>query len=171
MKRTARANVPGIRQRTQYTCMSASIAAALMALGKEITEDDVNRVLKAQAMKGARWEEALGTIQYFGGRGTLVVPATVNMLKEWTDQEIPVLIGWNPEGRPWSHASVVAEVDSAGNVHIMDPNIPDPDEHFRIVPKDEFYKRWLEPCGDSLIIRRPAMAVTLEVDERGRQFI
>lgn len=166
----ARANVPGLRQQTQYTCMATSLTAAFKAYGKEVSETDVNKVLGAAAKRGARWEEVLNTCQYFGMRGTLVVPATLGMLKTWTDAGIPVLIAWNPEDRPWSHASVVIEVDESENIHIMDPNIPDPDEFFRVVPKSDFYKKWGEDWGD-FIVRRPALAITREIDESGRQVL
>jgi hypothetical protein len=167
--KTARADVPGLRQTTQFTCCATSCTAALRACGKDVTEDDVNKVMGCRAMRGASWEEMLATVQYFGCRGTLVVPATLSMLKNWTDRGVPVVIAWNPEGRPWSHASTVADVEEDGTVVVMDPNIPDPNETFRRIPKEEFYKKWMEPVGDSLIVRRPAMAVELEVTPDGRQ--
>jgi len=169
--KTASANVPGIRQQSQFTCMAASISAALRALGKPFTEEDVNKVLGAAPLRGARWEEAMATLQYFGCRGTLVVPATLTMVKSWTDQGYPVLIAWNPEGRPWSHASVVADVSSTGIVKVMDPNIPDPNKNFREVLTEEFYKKWGETIEDLMVVRRPAMLVTLEVDKNGRQVV
>lgn len=166
----AKANIKGMRQQTQYTCMATSLTSVLRYYGRDVDEQDVNRVLGAIAKKGARWEEALATAQYFGLRGQLVVPATLNMVKEWTDKGVPVMIAWNPEDRPWSHASVISDVSDEGIVQIMDPNIPDPEKTFRFVPKDEFYKKWGEDWGD-LIVRRPAMALTLEVDSTGRQVI
>lgn len=165
---TAKANVPGLRQETQFTCMAASLCGALRAWGKDVTEADVNRVMGCQAMRGASWEEALATAQYFGMRGTLVVPATLQMLQDWTSRHIPVMIAWNPEGRPWSHASTVYDVDDEV-VHVMDPNIPDPSQTTRRVPRSDFYKLWSEKVSDSLIVRRPAMAVEREVTTDGRQ--
>jgi len=166
---TARAKVPGLRQETQFTCMSASLCGALRAWGKPVTEADVNKVLRCQAMRGATWEEALATAQYFGMRGTLVVPATLEMLRDWTSRGIPVMIAWNPEGRPWSHASTVYDVDEDDNVYVMDPNIPDPSRTTRVVPKDQFYKLWSEKVNDSLIVRRPALAIEREITPEGRQ--
>lgn len=171
MQREARAEVAHIRQETQYTCCAASIAAALRALGKEVTEADVNRVLGAAPMAGATWEAMLATVQYFGCRGRLVVPATLKMVKEWTDGGIPVVIAWNPEGRPWSHASVIFDVEEDLTVHVMDPNIPDPEVTERVVPRDDFYRKWFEKAGESLLIRRPAMAVEREVTTEGRQVV
>lgn len=166
-RKVARAHVQGLRQETQYTCMAASLAACVKALGKPVTERDVNRVMGAGPMRGARWEEALGAAQYFGLRGTLVVPATVEMLRDWTSRGIPVMIAWNPEGRPWSHASVVVDVDDSDVVHIMDPNCPDPNQYFREVPLADFYRKWMEPVGDSMVVRRPALAIDLEVTAEG----
>jgi len=143
----------------------------IKALGKKVTEDEVNDVLGATPMHGASWEQALAAAQYFGCRGTLVVPATLNMVKKWTDAGIPVMIAWNPEGRPWSHASVVFDVDDNGNVHVADPNIPDPELTVRVVSKDEFYHKWMEKVSDSLIVRRPAMAIELEVTSDGHQVV
>lgn len=120
-------------------------------------------------MAGASWEAMLATVQYFGLRGTLVVPSTVSQLKKWTDAGIPVVIAWNPENRPWSHASCVFDVDDQHNVHVMDANIPNPSKTVRVVPEDEFYSKWSEAIGDKLIVRRPAMAIEREVTPAGRQ--
>jgi hypothetical protein len=123
-------------------------------------------------MSGASWEAILATLQYFGLRGSLVVPATVTMLKQWTDAGTPVIIAWNPENRPWSHASVVADVTDGPDgryVHVMDSNIPNPDKTFRILHEDEFCAKWGEKVSDSLIVRRPACAVEREITVEGRQ--
>lgn len=171
----ARADVAHIRQTTQFTCCAASIAAALKAHGKNVSEDDVNKVLGAAPMAGATWEAMLATVQYFGLRGSLVVPATPRMLKGWTDQGLPVLIAWNPENRPWSHASVVFDVvegaDGVLQVHVMDPNIPNPSRHVRVLDEDEFCQKWGEKVSDTLIVRRPAMVVEREVTVGGRQVV
>jgi hypothetical protein len=169
----ARADVAHIRQTTQFTCCAASIAAALKAHGKNVSEDDVNKVLGAAPMAGATWEAMLATVQYFGLRGSLIVPSTPRMLKAWTDQGLPVLIAWNPENRPWSHASVVFDVvegaDGVLQVHVMDPNIPNPSRFVRVLNEDEFCQKWGEKVSDSLIVRRPAMVVEREVTVEGRQ--
>lgn len=168
----ARAGVAQIRQETQYTCCAASIASALRAHGKDVTEADVNKVLGAAPMAGATWEAMLATVQYFGLRGTLVVPATPRMLKAWTDAGTPVVIAWNPENRPWSHASCVFDVTEGPEgllVHVMDPNIPNPSRTTRILGEDEFCQKWGEKVSDSLIVRRPAMAIEREVTVAGHQ--
>jgi len=168
--RLARADVEPVRQRSQYSCMSASMAMCLRALGVDCLEDEVNRVMGSRPMKGASWENALACGQHYGMRCTLVCPATTPQLREWTDRGVPVMIAWNPENRPWSHASVVFDVDEDLNVHVADPNIPDPDETVRVVPKSEFYRKWYEKWPDYLV-RRPAMAVEREVTTDGRQVV
>jgi hypothetical protein len=123
-------------------------------------------------MKGASWEQALACAQHYGIRGTLVCPSTVPQLKEWTDAGKPVMIAWNPEGRDWSHASVVFDVTEDPEhgflIHVADPNIPDPDETVRVVPKAEFYKKWFEKWPDYLV-RRPALMLDREITPDGRQ--
>ena len=184
--KVARAEVAQIRQTTQFTCCATSITSALHALGKPLTEDDVNKVLGAAPMAGATWEAMLATVQYFGCRGTLVVPCTPRMLKDWTDKGIPVVIAWNPEGRPWSHASTVYNVtegppdevpghctlEGSGTglyVWVADSNIPNPSKTTRIVHEDSFCQRWGEKVSDTLIVRRPAMSIEREVTVGGRQ--
>jgi len=111
--------------------MASSLMMCLQANGMETNEDEVNAVMGARPMKGASWEQALACAQHYGMRGILMVPCTVKQLKEWTDQGVPVMIAWNPEGREWSHASVVFDVteSEAGlMVHVADPNIPNPDK-------------------------------------------
>lgn len=168
MRKSAQADVNPVRQRTQFSCMATSMMMCLQALGHKCDEDEVNFVMGATPTKGAAWEQALATAQHYGCRATLTVPSTVKQLKQWTDAGIPVMIAWNPEGREWSHASVVFEVDDDFNVHVADPNIPDPDETVRIVPKAEFYQKWYEKWPKYLV-RRPAMAVEREITSEGRQ--
>lgn len=170
MNRIAAANVTPVRQRTQYSCMAASLMMCINAHGRNFDEDTVNKVMGAQPLNGASWENAIAAAQHFGFRVHMVVPATINMLKEWTDQGIPVMIAWNPEGRPWSHASVVFDVKADGTVYVADPNIPDPDETVRVVSKDEFYHRWYEKWPDYLV-RRPALAIMPEITLDGRQVV
>jgi hypothetical protein len=141
----------------------------LRAHGIDCDEDEVNRTMGARPMQGATWESALACGQHYGMRCTLVTPATLGQIKSWTDRGVPVMIAWNPEGRPWSHASVIFDVDE-DNVHVADPNIPDPSETVRVVPKAEFYSKWYEKWPDYLV-RRPAMAVEREVTSDGRQVV
>lgn len=160
------AKVPYLRQRCQYTCVATSVTAAMQALGKQVTEDEVNLVLGAQAQRGASWEESLAALQYFGCRGTLVTPSSWEQMKSWTDHGVPVLIAWNPEGRPWSHASVVTDV-SEKQITIMDPNVPDPSQGYRVLGREDFHSKWLEKVSETLLVRRPALAVELEVSLEG----
>jgi hypothetical protein len=165
----AKADVTPVRQRSQFTCMSASMCMALKAHGvQDCDEDTVNKVMGAKPMQGASWEQALACAQHYGMRATLTSPCTVKQLKAWTDAGTPVMIAWNPEGREWSHASVVFDVDDDYNVSVADPNIPDPDETVRVVSKDEFYHKWFEKWPNYLV-RRPAMAIEREVTKDGRQ--
>lgn len=170
--KTARAEVRPRRQRTQYSCMACSMAMCLTANGIDADEDTVNEVMGARPMKGAAWEQALACAQHYGMRATLTVPATLSQVKAWTDKGVPVMIAWNPEGREWSHASVVVDVvpdETHGFlVHVADPNIPDPEQTVRVVTKDDFYKKWYEKWPNYLV-RRPAMAVEREVTTDGRQ--
>jgi hypothetical protein len=171
-EKTAKAGVTPVRQRTQYTCMSTSMMMCLQALGHDCTEDEVNMVMGARPMKGAAWEQALACAQHFGCRATLTMPSTVQQLKAWTDRGVPVMIAWNPEGRDWSHASVVFDVTPCEThgfmVHVADPNIPDPEETVRVVPKSEFYQKWYEKWPNYLV-RRPACAIEREITSDGRQ--
>jgi|APSaa5957512622_1039677.scaffolds.fasta_scaffold16951_1 hypothetical protein len=164
----AQADVTPVRQRTQYSCMATSMAMCLNALDHKVTEDEVNAVMGATPLKGAAWEQALACAQHYGCRATLTTPSTVTQLKQWTDAGVPVMIAWNPEGREWSHASVVFHVDDDLNVHVADPNIPDPEETVRVVPKGEFYKKWYEKWPRYLV-RRPACAIDREITPEGRQ--
>lgn len=169
MRKQSKANVTPIRQRTQYSCMAASAAMALQALGyHHADEDEVNKVMGALPMRGASWEQALACAQHYGCRATLTTPSTVQQLKSWTDQGIPVMIAWNPEGREWSHASLVFDVDGDLNVYVADPNIPDPDETVRVMSKSEFYSKWYERWPNYLV-RRPACAIEREITQDGRQ--
>lgn len=171
MNRIAKADMTPVRQRTQYTCVPASLAMCLRALGHDVTEDIVNKVMGAAPMKGARWEEVLAAAQHFGCRATLTMPSTVEQLKAWTDAGTPVMIAWNPEGRPWSHASAVFDVEEREDglyVHVADPNMPNPKKTVRVVSEDDFYGKWYEKTSDYLV-RRPAVAIEREITSEGAQ--
>ena len=149
------------------------MAMALRALGIDTDEDEVNKVMGARPMKGAAWEEALACAQHYGCRATLTTPATVTQLKEWTDRGAPVMIAWNPEGRDWSHASLVFDVTDGPEgriVHVADPNIPNPEKTVREMPEDEFYSKWYEKWPNYLV-RRPACAIDREITPDGRQMV
>lgn len=173
MNKRAKADVKPVRQQTQYSCVSSSTCMALNALGIECTEEEVNKVIGAKPMKGARWEEVLACAQYFGCRATLTTPSTLTQVKSWTDQGKPVLIAWNPEGRDWSHASLIFDVTGKKGdyiVHVADPNIPNPDKTTREVSEDEFYSKWFEKWPNYLV-RRPALMIEREIDKQGRQIM
>lgn len=164
------ANITPIRQPTQYSCMSASVRMCLGAMGlndAEITTESVNKVLGALPKRGATWEQAMSALQHYGCRGTLVVPSTLNQVREWTDKGLPVIIAWNPENREWAHASVIYDVTDT-EVYIADPNCPDPNQLVRNISHHEFYGKWFEKYNGYLV-RRPALCVSREVDTQGRQ--
>ena len=165
--------------------MATSMAMCLQALGHKCDEDETNKVMGAAPMRGAAWEQALACAQHYGCRATLTMPSTIRQLKEWTDAGIPVMIAWNPEGRDWSHASVVYHVQEGPieevmsnqtlqgegpglYVYVADPNIPNPDKVTRIVHEDVFYKCWYEKFPNYLV-RRPACAIEREITTDGRQ--
>jgi len=161
--------VTPVRQRTQYTCVPCSLMMCLNALGMDLTEDEVNNVMGARPMQGASWEQVIAATQHFGKRATLTAPCTIEQLKEWTSQGLPVMIAYNPEGRDWSHASVLYSVsDDLSQVTIADPNMPDPKETVRIMSTHEFYKVWFEKFPNYLV-RRPACVISPEISERGIQ--
>jgi len=159
----------------------------LRALGHNVTEDEVNKVMGATPTKGACWEQALATAQHYGCRATLTCPSTVTQLKSWTDQGLPVMIAWNPEGRDWSHASTVfdvtrglpedipaeAIVQGSGSglyVWVADSNIPHPEKLIRVVHEDLFYSKWYEKWPQYLV-RRPALMLEREISAGGRQMM
>lgn len=168
MKKLAKAMVIPVRQRTQYTCVPCSLSMCLRALGMDwITEDIVNDVMGARPMKGATWEAVINAAQHFGKRATLTAPCTIEQMKEWTDQGLPLMIAWNPEGRDWSHASVVFHVCNT-HVWVADPNIPDPNEVVRKVEFKDFYNKWYEKHTNYLV-RRPCVVISHEISEAGTQ--
>lgn len=171
-RRIAKADVIPVRQANQYNCVTTSLCMALRALG--VPEDEcsparVNKVVGAMPLQGAAWEPMLAAANHYGMRATLTLPSTVRQLKAWTDAGKPVVIAWNPEGREWSHASLVFDVDDDLNVFVADPNVPDPDETVRVVPKGEFYQKWYEKAPQGFLIRRPACVIEREITPDGRQ--
>jgi hypothetical protein len=165
--------------------MACSLMMCLQANGLVCDEEEVNKVMGARPRQGASWESALAAAQHYGMRATLTTPATVKQLKGWTDRGVPIMIAWNPEGREWSHASVVYHVTEGPiesldetqtifgegpglYVWVADPNMPNPDKTTRIIHEDLFYGKWYEKWPDYLV-RRPACAIEPEITPDGRQ--
>lgn len=171
MNKEGKANVSPMRQTTQYNCMAVSMVMALRSLNIDsghATIDKVNQLMNVKPLQGATWEDAIACASHFGIRTALVTPCTLEQIKTWTDQGFPVLIGWNPENRPWSHASVIFDVsDNMDVIYIADPNIPDPDETVRIISKHDFYSKWFEKSPVGFIIRRPALVLMPEINSDG----
>jgi hypothetical protein len=115
---------------------------------------------------GASWRQLIDAATHYGFRVTLVAPATVEQLRSWTSRGLPVVIGWNPERKPWSHASVVFDVDESGNVYVADPNMPDPARTVRVLSSAELYPLWSDREGDTSILR-PAAVIEREVGANG----
>lgn len=139
---------------------------ALRALGMDVSEDAVNDVLGALPRRGASWTQLIEAAGHFGFRVTLVAPATIELLKSWTDRGLPVIIGWNPQRRDWWHASVVFDVDDHGRVWIADPNDVDPERTVRVLTREEFLPVWTDRLPDGTIVR-PAAMLEREVDANG----
>lgn len=166
-RRKAYADVDPRRQRTQYTCAAASIAMAFHSLGRvRVTEDVVAPHLLDAEGKGASWESMIGVCQFLGGRATMVAPALLSDVRRATDAGQAVVIAWNPNNRPWSHASVVIHVTDT-HVEVADPNLPNPDQLTRTLTHDEFYAVWYEQWSDFLF-RRPALFIENEVNTMGQ---
>lgn len=168
MKRLARAGVVPVRQRTQYSCVATSLTMCLRSHGVDCTEDEVANVMGCKPMQGASWEDCIAAAQHYGMKASLVCPCSVEELKAKTDEGVPAIIGWNPEGRDWSHASVVFDVSpDLSTVYVADPNIPDPSQTVREVPRQDFYKAWVEKWPRYLV-RRPAVFIEREISPEGR---
>lgn len=163
-----------IRQRTQFSCVAASATMCLECFGYTINESQTDRFfIKAKPFFGASWDEIMACMQYFGLRTTLVVPSTVLQLKSWIEQGSPVIISWNPEGKEWSHSSVVFDVvegkDGRLKVFVADPNIANPSQTVRVLDEDDFYSKWFSKGSNGVVMRRPAMRVEREIDLGGKQ--
>lgn len=180
--KVARAEVGPRRQPNQFCCMSTSLQMAMHAFGVEQPINHIIRVMGAEPKRGASWEQFLLASQHFGFRCVLISPGSIENLKWYTDQGIPCAISWNPEGRPWAHASLVFDVvedeaaeqvsDRAGPpdnrvVLVADPNNPDPVETVRAVPAGEFYKKWVEQWPDQSLVRHVMVAIFPEVTPEG----
>lgn len=158
------AKVKPVRQKTQYTCMATSLCMCLQSLDKDCTEEEVADLMGVNSSTGGSWESVIAVSQYFGLRIALMSPVSLETVKKSTDLGFPVMITWNPEGREWSHASVIFDVsDDLKTVYIADSNIPDPNQVVRVVSSEEFYKKWYEKWP-RFLCRRVAAVFSKEID-------
>lgn len=167
MEKYSAAEFRKIRQRSQYTCMAASLSMCLDAFGIVVHEDEISSLMGVSSLSGGTWESAMAVGQYLGLRSAMISPCSLETVKRSTDMGYPVMITWNPENRDWSHASVIFDVsDDLSTVYIADPNIPNPNLLTRGVDSNEFYSKWFEKWP-KFLFRRVALIFSREVLDNG----
>lgn len=139
----------------------------MSAFGKVVDDRDVAKVVGTRPMIGAGWDQLMGAASHLGFRATCVTPSNLKQVREWTDQGIPVVIGWTSSDHGWAHASVIFDVKDE-QVFVADPNISNPEKFVRIFSHDDFYDKWYEKSPKGYLIRRPACAIEPEITVDGR---
>lgn len=112
-------------QSRPYTCVAACLRAVLAALGTPYPEDDLARVCNT-GPSGTTLADAAAGVRSLGFNVLFVSEATFEMLTEWLQRGVPMIVGIAADevvhGATGGHAVVVCGLEQ-GQVIVVDPAI------------------------------------------------
>ncbi len=125
-------------------CGPASLKILLSHYGKEYTETELAQLCLATAEHGTSHKDLIQAIKKLGGDPIEKAGATIDEIKAYVDQDIPVIVGWwSADNDPDDHFSVVYAVDEKG-ISMMDPEL---DEGTRTLSHKAFEQVWYDFDG------------------------
>jgi len=138
-------------------CGPASLKILLDYYGKTFTEGELAEICNATAEHGTNHADMVAAVASFGGEPVAKFGASLDDIRGFVDDEIPVIVGWFSEyGEPGDHYSVVYAMDDE-TLSMMDP---ERDEGTVTMSLEEFEKVWYDFDGpDEVRVERWMMAV------------
>lgn len=115
--------IPGFKQSPSF-CGPASLQMILHHYGIEATEEDIGRVAKTTIEHGTTNENLLIAAQHYGLDGAWQHNGTVDMIRSFVEQDIPVIVEWfssdeSPDPGEVHYSIIVGVSDT--HVFLLDP--------------------------------------------------
>jgi len=138
-------------------CGPASLKILLDYYGRTYTEGELSEICNATAEYGTDHADMVAAVASIGGEPVEKFGASLDDIRGFVDDEIPVIVGWFSEyGGQGDHYSVVYAMDNE-TLSMMDP---ERDEGSVTMPLDAFEKVWYDFDGpDDVRVERWMMAV------------
>lgn len=124
-----------VRQ-TPGLCGPATLKILLQHLDKEYSEDDLAKLCKVTPDTATSHDKIIDGAKAIGGVVETKTGASINDLREYIENEIPVMVGW--KDAKGDHYGVIYEIGKL-KVFMMDPET---ESGIRILPIEEFETLW-----------------------------
>lgn len=129
--------IPFFHQETGYTCGPASMKMVFDFFGLKISEKELKKKLKSNKEVGTNHEYLIKTAVKNGFYCYVHKNATINQIKDFLDEGLPVIVHYMEPSSDEEHYSVIVEIK--GRKIIM--NDPWNGKRFKLSEKD-FTGRW-----------------------------
>ncbi len=140
------------QQSQPYTCVAACLRVVLAALHTDYPEDKLARACNTDP-SGATLSDAASAVRSLGFNALFLPEATFEMLSEWLQQGVPMIIGIAVDdpvyGVTGGHAVVVCGIEQ-GQVIVVDPTIGAE----RRLELESFLRAWRRRNNRGLVVLR-----------------
>ena len=140
------------QQSQPYTCVAACLRAVLAAFGAHYSEDDLARACHTDPF-GATLSDAASAVRSLGFNALFLPEATFEMLSEWLQQGVPMIVGIAVDdlayGVTGGHAVVVCGIEQ-DQVIVIAPAIGAE----RRLELEKFLRAWRRRNNRGLVVLR-----------------
>lgn len=140
------------QQSRPYTCVAARLRVVLAALGAGYPEDDLACACNTDP-SGATLSDAASAVRSLGFNALFIPEATFEMLSEWLQHGVPMIVGIAVEdpvhGVTGGHAVVVCGIEQ-GQVIVVDPALGAE----RRLELETFLRAWRRRNNRGLVVLR-----------------
>ncbi len=123
-------------------CGPAALKVVLTYYKKEYTHDEIAKLCEVTPDEHASHAKMISGAQAAKLKVTDLEKATINDIRHFVDEDVPVIVGWQLEGK--DHYSVVYDVGKM-KIFMMDPIT---ESGIRIMPIEGFEAVWSDHGGD-----------------------
>lgn len=141
-------------RQAQNLCGPASLKVLLAYYDRQHSEDDLAKMCKSTPEIGTTHAQLITGIKSLGAEVDARDKATIDDLRKYVEDDVPVIVGWWCEDEP--HYSVVYEVGKS-RIFMMDPQT---ESGIRIMPLEDFEKVWHDMEGGKEKVERWMLAIT-----------
>lgn len=129
------------------SCGAASLKMVFDYWGITLSESKIARVAGTSEEKGTSIQGLIKASEHFGFKAIVKKNASLDDLRQYIKQEIPVIVDWFLEDD--GHYSVVVDIDK-NNIFLADPAMKKPFLYgnIRKIPCKKFLGIWFDYLGD-----------------------
>jgi ABC-type bacteriocin/lantibiotic exporter with double-glycine peptidase domain len=124
-------------------CGPAALKVVLTHYKKDYTHDEIAKLCEVTPDEHASHSKMISGAESAGLKSTAMDNATIDNIRSFVDEDIPVVVGWQLDGK--DHYSVVYDVGKM-KIFMMDPAT---ESGIRILPIEGFEAVWNDKGGEN----------------------